>query len=388
MTTLLSRPGRRDPVATYLHRATLGLPADVAEQVRDELEEHLLGRAAQLEHQGLSPTDALTRALRDLGPPGHVTAGMNKVHNMPRLLSLGTLLSLLLGTLVYALAGGTNTPTLTLPVLTQAPRKPACVRGTVPTGVTVVSAANGVTCYTPSRPYSPGIFLSHSQLTQAVKAQGGTVTRQPDGTVKAAFPGGTWMTLGAHSTVQNERYYRVSALASSLSGMFRPDQVRLSGYAQPVLQGGPVRLKFGDGDQNIGELFYQDFGLEFVGWLLGNRQTEATGMSLSWSSSWATGLTDVRHRVQTGQQPGEVVMLVMKQAGNNYFTTFAPVAADGTATFQNVPEQLRFVTGMTDLGPYPSGGRLSALLVRVTNLPLSQLRRGIFVPAQATSDAV
>lgn len=379
------------PLDAYLRRATLGLPREVAQQVRDELEEHALNRAAQLELQGYSASEALARAVAELGPPLAVTAGMNQVHNMPKLLSLGTLVALSAGTLLYALAGGRAAPeVMALPILTQAPTKPTCVRGTVPSrpDLKVVSRQGDVTCYITDDRTRTGIFLSHPQLVHAVHAQGGHVTMQPGGRVRVSFPGGTWMTLRSRFTVSGQQYYPASMVASSLSGMFRPDRVSVSGYARPVLQGGPVRLQFGNGNQNIGALFYQDFGSEFVYWLLSNKQTEDTGMNLSWTPKWSDGLTDVRHRIQTGQQPGEVVMLVMRNAGGNYFTTFAPVAADGTATFQDIPEHLRFVPSIADLGPHLSGGRSSALLVRVTNLPLTELKKGIFVPAQATSDAL
>ena len=48
--------------------------------------------------------------------------------------------------------------------------------------------------------------------------------------------------------------------------------------------------------------------------------------------------------------------------------------------------RLRFVSNPAQLGPYPSGGRINAMLVKVTNIPLSKLKTGIFLPAQATSD--
>ncbi|MFC4427971.1 hypothetical protein [Deinococcus navajonensis] len=72
------------------------------------------------------------------------------------------------------------------------------------------------------------------------------------------------------------------------------------------------------------------------------------------------------------------MMLVMKNAGQNDFTVFAPVAADGTATFQDMPDHLRLVSSLNDLGPHASSGRLRATLVRVTHLPFTELQRDIF----------
>ncbi|MFC4427970.1 helix-turn-helix transcriptional regulator [Deinococcus navajonensis] len=195
-----------------------GLPNELAQQIRDELEEHALRRDAQLEIQRYPPHEALARAVAQLGPPGTVTAGMNKGHNMPKLFSLGTLLSLTAGALIYAGAGGENTSTLTLPVLTQAPTRPSCVRGKVPRSpeLKVVRTQGGVTCYTRGSQTAPGAFLSPTQLKQAVQAQGGTVIIQKVGWVNSTFPGGTSMRFGSFFTVKGERYYVASTVVSSL----------------------------------------------------------------------------------------------------------------------------------------------------------------------------
>ena len=74
MTTLTGTPA---PLEAYLRRATVGLPPERREEVWNELEEHVLNRAEQLEFQGHPPKEALEQALRELGPPLRVSAAMN-----------------------------------------------------------------------------------------------------------------------------------------------------------------------------------------------------------------------------------------------------------------------------------------------------------------------
>ncbi|WP_019588185.1 hypothetical protein [Deinococcus apachensis] len=57
------------------------------------------------------------------------------------------------------------------------------------------------------------------------------------------------------------------------------------------------------------------------------------------------------------------------------------------ATFYNNQAHLRFVSTPAQLTPNPINGRIPALLVRVTNVPLRNLKSGIFLPTQRTSDA-
>ena len=66
-------------VTAYLRRATWGLPKLRQQEVWDELEEHLLTRAEQLQLGDLTPTQALAQALHELGSPSRVTLGMAKV---------------------------------------------------------------------------------------------------------------------------------------------------------------------------------------------------------------------------------------------------------------------------------------------------------------------
>ena len=80
-------------------------------------------------------------------------------------------------------------------------------------------------------------------------------------------------------------------------------------------------------------------------------------------------------------------MLVTSGGGTNFMVDTGKVDARGQLSVHSENRQLQFVSSLDQLGPYLSGSRRSALLVRITNLPLNNLKSGIFVPAQATSDA-
>lgn len=369
----------------YLRRATWGLPRARQQELWDELEEHVLTRAEQLQCSGASPQAALSQALAELGSPGRVALGMTQVYAMPKLLIAAGTVALGISAALFSLAGGSGA-VLNLPVLTSAPVKPSCVRGTAPTSdrITIVSRKDGVTCYTFKDPrVYEGAYLSLSGVRQAVAGTGGRVESQPDGRIKLVLDR-SQIRFPPSFTRDGERYFLAAALASTLYNE-RVEQVQLQGYERPSLRFNNLTLNFGDGTQaGFGKAFYRGLALELLGYILFDARTDGT---LSYSISTVVPGGSEEHRVQTGLKPGEVVLLATKRAGSNYDLDTAPVQADGTAVLSIAPTKLRFVSDPAQLGPYPSGGRINALLVRVSNIPLNQLRQGIFVPAQATSDA-
>lgn len=364
---------------TYLRRATAGLPASRRQEVWDELEEHVYCRAEQLEWRGAAPEQALAQALAELGPPLRVSAGMNGVHNMPKLISIGGIAALAVTAGLYALAGGGNPP-LTLPIRTTQPVTPSCVRGTKPSGsnITIVSEKNGVTCYTfnDKKTYE-GAFISLSTLQKAVSAHGGTVEHLSGSLWQVTLTGGERIRMVPFFTVGNDLYFLASGLASDL--MNRPVKggaaPQLSGYAQPTLTVGDLKLRFGEGHQNIGPAFYRGLGLELVSSVVyGQPQNH----------SLSGGETGPLVRVaQTDLPPGEVVLVFTKKAGEVYDTDIVPVGQDGKIQFKTAHEQLRFVADPAQLGPYPTGGRINAMAVRVSHVPLNNLKSGIFLPRSA-----
>ena len=93
MHTTLNRPAHR-ALERYLQRATWGLPRARRQELRDELEEHLLTRIHHLMAFGAHPQDALNQALSELGAPERVSAGMTEVYLMPKLLRATALIAL------------------------------------------------------------------------------------------------------------------------------------------------------------------------------------------------------------------------------------------------------------------------------------------------------
>ncbi|MBZ9712818.1 permease prefix domain 1-containing protein [Deinococcus multiflagellatus] len=373
----------------YLRRATWGLPEQRRQELWDELEEHVLTRTDHLLLSGLSPQDALTQALRELGPPSRVTLGMAKVYSMPKLFLAATTAALGLSATLYALAGGREM-TFTLPVLTQQPVKPSCVRGTVPTstGLTIVSQQGGVTCYTfnDANAYK-GVFLSGTDLQQAINAQGGKATLQ-GARLSIDLPGLTTDggDLNALFTKDGTPYYAAATVVGTLR---TPLPMTLKDFKAPQVQIGNLKLQLGQPGTNVGRAFYNPLALHLVSRLLS--QDDATPLRTV-SGGWfaaAPGETPQgpAHVVQTDLPKGEVVMLVTKRAGNAFMADTAEVQAGGSVRLQSEAKNIRFVNDPAQLGPYASGGQINALLVQISNTPLNELPSAIFLPKQATSSA-
>lgn len=380
MTSLTGTPAA---LTAYLRRATWGLPRARQQELWDELEEHVLTSVDHLCALGASPEQALSQALRELGPPARVSAGMTQVYLMPKVILAATASALALSAALYALAGG-NEGSVTLPVLTQRPAKPTCVRGTVPRNVNVVSRQGNVTCFTFNdlRPYQ-GAFLNLSAVRDALEAQGGRADFVNGRSLDFRLPGGRNSRLTPFFTANGQGYISADRLVTVVVG--GPTRVTLNNYAAPLVRLGSVQLRFGNsGSQTVGRAFYSGLAPTLVGQLLPPAPPNGS-RTLTVSYNLTGGSL---HHVQTALPAGEVVLLVNRESqGNNYETDTAEVQPDGSARLRSSKGKLRFTSSMDQLSPYPSGGRTPALLVRVTNVPLNNLKSGIFLPAQPTSDA-
>ncbi|GAA0499653.1 permease prefix domain 1-containing protein [Deinococcus depolymerans] len=358
-------------LTAYLRRATWGLPEARRQELWDELEEHVLTRADHLILTGLTPTQATAQAIHELGPPARVTLGMAKVYTMPKLILATTTLALGISAGLYALAGSGATST-TLTVVRQAPVKPSCARGTKPSGdnITIVSEKGGVTCYTfNDNGVNKGVFLKGTDVTRALDAQGITLSR--DG--RSLTLGGT--SVNARFTRHGAAFFEASSVVNLL---VQARSVRFSGYTSPRMQVGNATLLLNAGPEDIGAAFYNSSNSVFLSAL--------TGQPI-WGSYFVEEKTGPEHLISTGLRAGEAVMLVTSRGGTHFMVDTGKVDTQGRLSVHSQDRQLRFVSSLDQLGPYLSGGRRSALLVRITNLPLNDLRSGVFVPAQATSDA-
>ncbi|CAM3864411.1 permease prefix domain 1-containing protein [Deinococcus frigens] len=377
-------------VRAYLRRATWGLPRERQQEVWDELEEHLLTRAAQLQACGAAPPEALARALAELGSPTRVSAGMTGVYLMPKLILMAGADAVALSAALYALAGGNDGNVITLPVLTNRPITPSCVRGTAPISynVTIVSRRAGITCYTFNDPkVYEGAYLSLSSIKKAVAAQGGNVTTLSSGTIRLNLTTKSkpnQIDLPSNFTVKGEKYYFAAAIASSFYRN-QSNSVKFQGYQPPVIVSDNLKLQFGDSTQpEIGPAFYRGVALELLRYVL---HGDAQGSEFSGSIFSIYPADAGVHKLKTTLKTSEVAMLVIRREGQNYDLDVAPVDAAGQITFKSSQKRLAFVSDPDQLSLVYPDGRTPALLVRVTNIPLGNLKSGIFVPAKTTSDA-
>ncbi|MDL2343645.1 permease prefix domain 1-containing protein [Deinococcus sp. MIMF12] len=372
-------PATPAPLAAYLRRATWGLPPERQQELWDELEDHVLTRADGLCLSGLSPEAALSQALRELGPPTRVSAGMTQVYLMPKLILTASAAALALSAALYALAGGAEGGVTTLPVLTQRPAKPTCVRGTVPQNVTVVSQQGGVTCFTYNDPrVYRGVYLRLSTLRDALRTHGIEAAVQPGANLVFRLPEAGRVVVSGFTGSDGQGYVSAAGLVAAASGA----PLTLSGFAAPVVTLAGVPLRFGDGQTaSVGEDFYGELSQALVERVVPLWDDPA---SLSVTTLAEGGFT---HRVGTGLPPGEVVLLVTRRTfGNDFVTSAAEVGADGTATLRSSQQRLRFVFSSGQLSAPSPDGSASALLVRVTGVPLQNLPTVVTLPTPRTSE--
>ncbi len=382
----LATPAAQAALEHYLHCATLGLGPEQAQEVRDELEEHALGLVDRYALLGHAPEDALRRALADLGSPWRVSAAMNGVHNMPKLIAFGTLGLLAVSAGMYALAGGFLRETVVeLPALSETPQPPTCTRRAVPASplVTVVSRREGMTCFTFR---NQGAFIGLSDIQRAYAAGGFKTRLNAEGDLRVTFPNGEWRALSPQFRVNGQGYTSANMLIVGTERRALTPELKVWGYDNPLLSFGPLKLRLGTEKQPVaGSNFY----LSLLGTLIGVLTTR--DLEKGWESSWQ----GVNHfgpgaaiqpsvTVQTGLKAGEVVMLVTRarhQPPNgkaSYFADIAPTGTDGTVKLFTEGQPLVFVGDVNRLSA--SDGQNRAVLVRVTGVDLRDLKSGIFIP--------
>ncbi|MFC3834691.1 MULTISPECIES: permease prefix domain 1-containing protein [Deinococcus] len=366
-------------LTTYLRRATWGLPPARQQELWDELEEHVLTRTDHLTLTGLSPTQAMTQAIHELGPPTRVTLGMAKVYTMPKLLLAAGTLALAVSAGLYALAGGGG-PTITLPVFNGKLPKPSCVTGTVPSAdsVDIISSGkeDGITCYIvknqPTDPilYSePRTYVSEQTAISLAKALNLSATVGSDGFIRVFKSDGrehmTWRTDGVKD---GARYFSIGLITRLIR---LNSSVSLSGYDTPSIRTSKATYALG---HISGHDLYQDVAFDFL-----NQVSPA-------SETQFGGVAQYTHRIRTSLPTGEVVML-LTQRKKQYTADYAPVGENGVVTIKSYSPHVSFTADPSVISQAPRDGVFKAILVRVSNLPLDNLKSGIFVPAQATSDA-
>lgn len=369
-------------MTAYLRRATWGLPKARQQEVWDELEEHLLGRATQLQAGGVAPTEALRRALAELGSPARVSAGMTGVYLIPKLVLTAAVGALALSATLYALAG--RSEATVLPIATKLPL-PLCDTAT-PTKVKgeVVSSWAETTCYFPA-PLPKSLIVAGlsgaaplvslatvEQMFQALEVK---THLQPNGVLNFYAPGDQ-ITPQAQWRVTTRFKGQLYFPAQVLIWPDSPKGQTLSGYPQPTVRVGQQVFTLGNGPGTFA-------GMDFY-----NRLSARLVAALDPRAFSNDGITGARtHLIQTKFKTGDVVLTVIHSHDNYYLTNYAPVLSGGKANVKVNSARLQFVSHFRQLKQKGKGGRTPALLVRVTHVPLNALGTGIFLPEQATSDA-
>lgn len=374
-------------LTAYLRRATWGLPEPRRQELWDELEEHVLTRADHLTLSGLSPTQAMAQAIRELGPPARVTLGMAKVYTMPKLLLAAGTLALGLSAALYALAGGGGSDVITLPVLTRPAPTQLCApdQGTVLT-FPVVSRHDGQICYrVPDTTKGNGALVSVTILESALKPLGVKLTTRPTGELELRMADGTWSRSQPAYAAGGQSYIFASELLGSLIKL-RPvrstHETLVSGYSNPVLKIGGKQIRFNAvSNAQIGGNLYGELVTEAL-----NALFYPHDVAHSYDTYFGSSRSPA-HDIRTNLRAGEVVALIQRLGKNKFFADYGEVRTDGTVTLRATTSSLRFSDNPADVRAPTQGDRATALVVRLSNIPLSNLKSGIFIPAQATSDA-
>ncbi|MBB6016485.1 permease prefix domain 1-containing protein [Deinococcus radiopugnans] len=366
----------------YLRRATWGLPREKQREVWDELEEHLLTRAAQLQACGAAPPEALARALAELGSPARVSAGMTGVYLMPKLILMAGAGALALSAALYALAGGRETAQL--PMVTNLPM-PVCER-TEPKNVTgtMISNWKNTVCYFPTSSPKPLLvpglsgpepLVSLDTVERMIHLLDGKTRLQPNGVLEISFPLSEDIVRASFRVTtrfEGQSYFPAQSLIWPSSSK----RQILSGYQQPTLRiEQQVFAMSGTHSPQAGADFY-------------NRLSPRLVSNLEPGAYTTDGMTGARsHPIQTALKADDVVLTVIHSHDNFYLTHYAPVSSTGSVNIKVNSARLQFISSFRQLQQKRADGRTPALLIRVTNVPLNKLKSGIFVPARTTSDA-
>lgn len=387
MTTAAAAPATLE---RYLRRATAGLPPAKRQEVWDELEEHVYARAEQLEWQGASPTQALSRALAELGPPLRVSAALNGVHNMPKMIAFGGAAALVLSATLYALAGGGEFRPVTteLPALSVRPVEPTCVQGPISSreDVTIVRRDGATLCFTFNQnAIYQGAFLGLREVQAAYEAAGIKTQFGAQGELRLTFPSGARRVLDPEFTANGQGYVPAADLIMSTVRQPLTPELKLTGYDNPLLSFGPLKLRLGTRAQPVAGL---DLYRQLLPTLVGVLTTP--DLDRGWSASFRGvnprfpgAEASPKITVDSGLNAGEVALLLTRRDAKTHFADIAQAGAGGKITFYTEHRNLRFVGDLNALTPAPGSGAVPALLVKVTGTDLRNLKSGIFLPHSA-----
>lgn len=376
-------PAPPPALAAYLRRATAGLPPAKRQEVWDELEEHVYCRAEQLEWRGAAPEQALAQALAELGPPLRVSAGMNGVHNMPKILSIGGITALIVTAGLYALAQQ-PLPTLRVPMRTQGPAL-KCVPFAAPQPkLNLMFKTPTRNCYQDDSVTRDGLYISFTQLKQTLEPLGIEVRQTPENGTVCYF----YKPLGGKKVSEtfpvfkqgDEPYLDVGELMLiAMSGF--PVPVVAENYAAPTFKVGQQRAltltgQSEDFSRRVFDVLSQQVAINLFDFSAQKRfgysfQPFDSGSLRTVQTDLAAG--EVVASYQWASSVPEKVANDVEFTSNRINISVGVVDAEGKVSLQ-MPR------GGTVVSSVPSKPGDEVMLFKLTHTPFNNLKSGIFLP--------
>lgn len=354
-------------LAHYLALATFGLAQGHKQEIWNELEEHILTRADHLELQGVPPSQAITRALSEMGSPILVSASMNKVHNMPKLIAFASLTAITLSASFYAAASSGNAVVLESKAL-----RPSECQGS--SCIETTSDGNYKGVYFNLKKMKPVFDKLDVKMTDMRDGQWRLATKDKTIDIKPAF------------SKDGKPYVKGDLLLNY--HVMNSNKTRLKGFHNPSLEvkGLSIQLK-GDGPR-----IFNKFSKPLVSHFFPKDNPPKDLIIVP-------RIGDLKHTIQTKYAAGEVIMLVERHftkcadktndctPKSAYMVSFSEVQPGGIVHFKSEYQTMTFKSTHEDLSLATNSREGNALLVKVTNVPLNNLGASAFVPREAVSAA-
>lgn len=367
----------------YLRRATAGLPPTKRQEVWDELEEHIYCRAEQLEWQGASPEQALAQAIAELGPPLRVSAGMNGVHNMPKMIAFGAVGILAISAGLYAMAGGETAPRFN--AQTTAPRQLCVPQGSPTLSLERLPSLKGEQCYSDPSGTVQGLFVDANGAVAVLDALGLYHSSAGD-FIQYHWPSDLsgYALLDPKLKVSGRPLYNLDTV---LPLAFRRSAGRLfldNANTPAFYNERGLRLNFGAPGSEYVRLIYSDLGQ------LAASSVYGLDTSQGFITTELKRTADPLKTIQTGLRAGEMV-------GAFRWVSSATESEPSQRSQRHVRQTIHYDVGTVDsagqvklhipataalaqtISQQPSA---SWVLVHLTNTPLNNLKSGIFLPKQ------
>jgi hypothetical protein len=368
----MSAPARHQALERYLTLATWGLWGNHKRTVRMELESHIRHKAWKYQVEGFNEPIAIDKALKDLGQPHVISAGMNGVYTMPYLIRQTALVTLLTSLGVVSFSSSAQIASSTrVPVL-------ECLN----------SNAKHFKVDNFSIPCESGsVWVLKSDLQKALEPQGvkfGQTTQDwtfgkgrdlstielPSGTVIALRDLGDW-SFGPKTVLPaySKEFVSLTQLVSSLSDS--NSEIRLEGWRQPRISIGSVNLQLGSLSSGFPtSAFYRDFINPRIYWKVSSK---TTGSEVGGTSAFSFGYLSTQQSITVSDKPERVYVLLRIAALKRNTRSLniaqfhiAPVRADGSLKFSPLPHsKINLVSSYNDLQPSKAGAPARAILLRL-----------------------